>query len=322
MLLISTHRFKDVDLGELARVTLEARRESVLRRGDVDLEEIEKELAGYADDHWAAILARLKESGELRGWISLCARFTGMLFSGSWNPIVLPSEDEDEVARALIEEAKTYTRMIGRERLEFLLDKMTDEHRELRQKYHDWYLAQGLYLVCEEDSMVAYVEPTGLPPIRFPTGFKTVPLPEVSNEDIRDSVFETFLKSNIHLFLDVAPEQRVVTFDWWFDRSRHVDDEASLVLERRGRVAGFVLIRHEDGETQLGPFGVHPDFRGKGLGKALLAESFRVLAEKGVRSINVEVDSDNSRALKLYRMFGFQKLCTQAYYCWRTEQGC
>ncbi len=60
--------------------------------------------------------------------------------------------------------------------------------------------------------------------------------------------------------------------------------------------------------------GLRPDFQGKGWGKALLTQWLRGVYETGTRSVELDVDEENSRAVGLYEEFGFHHL--------RTEQVC
>jgi ribosomal protein S18 acetylase RimI-like enzyme len=51
---------------------------------------------------------------------------------------------------------------------------------------------------------------------------------------------------------------------------------------------------------------VHPDFRGKGIGQALLAAVEEHAREHGCGKVTLEVRSDNHRAMAAYRKAGFE----------------
>jgi GNAT superfamily N-acetyltransferase len=53
------------------------------------------------------------------------------------------------------------------------------------------------------------------------------------------------------------------------------------------------------------PVGTHPDFRGKGLGKAVMAEALRRMKAAGMRRAIVGFDPSNAAALALYTAMGF-----------------
>jgi len=107
--------------------------------------------------------------------------------------------------------------------------------------------------------------------------------------------------------------------------------QAFLVAEAGGSVVGYAMSRVEEtadpillglfddrgriirfpGETRrvghLISIAVLEEYRGQGIGKALLAETIRALREYySVESIYLEVRVSNERAIGLYRRFGFR----------------
>ena len=57
------------------------------------------------------------------------------------------------------------------------------------------------------------------------------------------------------------------------------------------------------------PVATHPDFQGKGLGKAVLAEGMRRMQAAGMQRAIVGFDPNNVAALALYTSMGFQASC-------------
>lgn len=53
---------------------------------------------------------------------------------------------------------------------------------------------------------------------------------------------------------------------------------------------------------------VHPAYRGKGVGSALLNRALSILASNGARSVKLEVRESNEDAQRLYERFGFDRL--------------
>ncbi|MEI3129723.1 MAG: GNAT family N-acetyltransferase [Oscillospiraceae bacterium] len=49
---------------------------------------------------------------------------------------------------------------------------------------------------------------------------------------------------------------------------------------------------------------------GRGIGSALMAQLIAFARENGFAQLELEVRSDNARAIRIYEKFGFQKLCT------------
>jgi enamine deaminase RidA (YjgF/YER057c/UK114 family)/ribosomal protein S18 acetylase RimI-like enzyme len=58
--------------------------------------------------------------------------------------------------------------------------------------------------------------------------------------------------------------------------------------------------------------GVHPDYRGQGLGRRLLAACIEKCQTKGITRIGLEARADNTRALRLYEQMGFQREAVKA----------
>lgn len=60
--------------------------------------------------------------------------------------------------------------------------------------------------------------------------------------------------------------------------------------------------------------GVDPDQRGKGVGKQVLLAGLRHLRSKGIRIVELTVDSENEAALALYRSVGFEVWSASLWY--------
>lgn len=118
--------------------------------------------------------------------------------------------------------------------------------------------------------------------------------------------------------------------------AEHHDPPTTTVEEKRNRMAepgylpdGDLVLVTDDGEivgigrnaietlddgtkrASVNSLAIRPEFRGKGLGRALLAESINALYAAGFTHIRLTADSDNSSgALQLYESAGF-KIDTQ-----------
>lgn len=88
-------------------------------------------------------------------------------------------------------------------------------------------------------------------------------------------------------------------------------DHADVVAVTAGRVVGHLSVAREEGAAtrhvaSLG-MAVARDWRGRGVGSALLAEAFRWARWAGVEKLALSVYPHNEAALALYRKFGFQQ---------------
>lgn len=80
-----------------------------------------------------------------------------------------------------------------------------------------------------------------------------------------------------------------------------------IVAETEQRLIGYVGAWMILDEGHITNVAVHPDFRKRGIGKAMLSVFLECSAEMGVGSHTLEVRPSNEAALNLYGQFGFQK---------------
>jgi ribosomal-protein-alanine N-acetyltransferase len=71
---------------------------------------------------------------------------------------------------------------------------------------------------------------------------------------------------------------------------------------------GFVLARATADEAEILTLAVHPDARGKGLGRALLQAAINKARALGALTMFLEVGADNPHAIALYTALGFAKV--------------
>lgn len=72
------------------------------------------------------------------------------------------------------------------------------------------------------------------------------------------------------------------------------------------RIIGMVVVWLVTDEAHIATIAVHPEYRGRGAGRKLLATCLRVTACKGAKHSTLEVRAGNVVAQSLYQNFGFQ----------------
>ena len=85
------------------------------------------------------------------------------------------------------------------------------------------------------------------------------------------------------------------------------------------RLRGFVLSRLAADEAEILTIAVDSAERGRGIGRALLAENLRQAANAGARAMFLEVDAENAPALALYRRHGFSEVGRRPGYYRRAD---
>ena len=112
-----------------------------------------------------------------------------------------------------------------------------------------------------------------------------------------------------------AFESENMTVDWrarTLRRPEYVPDLDLVAVGPDGRLAAFCVCWLDGGSLeprgQVEPMGVGPEWRGLGLGRALLCEGLRRLSLHVARRICVETDNYRNAALRLYESCGFRVL--------------
>lgn len=78
------------------------------------------------------------------------------------------------------------------------------------------------------------------------------------------------------------------------------------VAEQDGRVAAALVIWRVLDEAHIATIAVHPDFRQRGIGKALLQTGMQAAYDEGARIYHLEVRAGNLAAQKMYAGFGYE----------------
>ncbi|WP_461862938.1 ribosomal protein S18-alanine N-acetyltransferase [Thermococcus sp.] len=118
---------------------------------------------------------------------------------------------------------------------------------------------------------------------------KLFDLPEISRIEVK-SFKEKYPRGIFIVFLENNPD----TF---------------LVAEYNGKVIGYVMAYlRPDLEGHVMSIAVDPEYRGNGIGRALMVEVIERLIKKGAQYIGLEVRVSNEAAINLYEKLGFRKV--------------
>ena len=306
---IENLRIEDVDVDELVTFTIEAEKQldPPLRTGSTP-EEIEKFIREVSGLKYNFIIAR--ENDAIAGWAGLYAITESMVYLDSWHPLVLSGDSAEEVFRLIIDAAIEHTKAIGRDRLEVFLMRLTDDLRPTYDRVRPFYESAGMRQGGEWSQMwcdltkIEMVEP--IPP----EGFHLRPLIEVSNEEVWPCYNTTFLTGQDDRYLGQTEAQRRENFEDFFDRSKPIEEDASLLLYAGDQIIGFMKINlgyFKDGSGFINGVGIHPDFRRRGLARLLMTASMVRAAKNGMKNLILEVDIVNRQAIALYEQVGFVK---------------
>ena len=87
-----------------------------------------------------------------------------------------------------------------------------------------------------------------------------------------------------------------------------------LFVEHGARPVAYAWTFMSGATGWIGMTGVHPDFRGRGLGKAALAAGMTYLAENGAKTVRLEADDLNAAAKRIYFSAGFREAGSSLWY--------
>jgi ribosomal protein S18 acetylase RimI-like enzyme len=88
----------------------------------------------------------------------------------------------------------------------------------------------------------------------------------------------------------------------------------TYMIERNETVIGKIMISYSEHSAFISGFGILPDSRGNGYGKAALKEALRLINENNIYDVELDVDCKNDTALDLYKACGFEELSVMNYY--------
>jgi ribosomal-protein-alanine N-acetyltransferase len=81
-----------------------------------------------------------------------------------------------------------------------------------------------------------------------------------------------------------------------------------LIAKEGGEIVGYIGIWISFGEGEITNVAVSPDWRGKGIGSALLSEARKVSLAEGVEALVLEVRVSTHAAVRLYEKHGFRSV--------------
>lgn len=97
-------------------------------------------------------------------------------------------------------------------------------------------------------------------------------------------------------------------------------NEFAYMVELEGKVIGKINIEYSEDYAFICGFGILPDFRGKGYGKAALREALHLINEKNIYTVELDVECKNATALNLYKDCGFVEKSIMNYYKYKSEK--
>ncbi len=318
MIRVESKQLRPEDCKILARITSSAREKTPLESGK-SVEEISADIEKISSSDEVQILVARDDNGVILGWISFYVGIPPMAFIDGFMPIVDSKHEPEKTALFLIEAAKRDIVGRGYTRIEIEMRLQTDAHRALSKGFVDWYEQCDFQFAAEEAHMRSNLTSLSLPSLRPPRNCILRKLSEVSYEQLERAGFQTFEDSKDDLFHSESHAEQKVELKHFFDVSRAFIENASLILERDGKIVGFVITRMRDNEAEIGPIGLVPEVRGQGLANYLLGYALKNLRDNGLTNATLDMSVANLPARKLYKKYGFEDLYCKQFYFWAPD---
>ncbi|MCL1809102.1 MAG: ribosomal protein S18-alanine N-acetyltransferase [Clostridiales bacterium] len=120
-----------------------------------------------------------------------------------------------------------------------------------------------------------------------------------------------FRRAGISDVKPLADMDRICFSRPWSEQSFHEEIARNrlaryIVAELDGEMAGYAGVWVILDEGHITNVAVHPDFRRKGIAKALICSLVDLSVREGVRMFTLEVQESNKNAISLYKHTGFK----------------
>ncbi len=128
-------------------------------------------------------------------------------------------------------------------------------------------------------------------------------------------ILRPFVVADLPTILQI--EQASFPSPWkegFFLHELHNQYSRVLVAELEGQVVGHLWCWFVVDEVQILNVAVHPRYRRRGIGKALLRDILAEARQGGVRSVSLEVRRSNASAIALYEGFSFRRVTVRRRY--------
>jgi RimJ/RimL family protein N-acetyltransferase len=154
-----------------------------------------------------------------------------------------------------------------------------------------------------------YTLPTDVPrPVPLPDGFTVLPATDADPDRLRK--LDEDLRRDVPGTAEWRNEPGVFERETFQDPEFDAATYLVAVESGTGAYAGLVRvwIRRDGRAPRLGLIGVRPAHRQRGLARALVAQAFGVLRERGVPEVVAEADETNTASNALMASFGARRV--------------
>ena len=151
-----------------------------------------------------------------------------------------------------------------------------------------------------------------VPEVNLPSGFAVRSLVAGQDEEVLTELQNVAFGENWGFSPNTVEQIRVRV------ESNRGGPESIIFITEDGKPAAYNwTMFYPDDDSPSGVVamtGVHPDYRGRGIGRAVVTAGIAYLVERGASFVDLEVDADNTPARELYLNLGFRKVGRSVWY--------
>jgi len=141
----------------------------------------------------------------------------------------------------------------------------------------------------------------------FSDSIRSINLRKANNHDGKE-----IQRQNVKFFNDVEASDLGVSE--CLPEEEEILNDITYMVELKGEIIGKIKVEYSENAAFIYGFGIVPDFRGRGYGKAALKEALRLINEKNINEVELDVECKNNTALNLYKSCGFEEKSVMNYY--------
>ncbi len=151
-----------------------------------------------------------------------------------------------------------------------------------------------------------------VPEVNLPAGFSTRSFVMGQDEQVLTDLQNVAFEENWGFSPNTVEQIRV--------RVKHNSGgpECIIFITEDGNPAAYnwTMFFEDDRESGgvIAMTGVHPEYRGRGIGRAVVTAGIAHLVERGATFVDLEVESENAPARELYLKLGFRKVGRSVWY--------
>lgn len=130
--------------------------------------------------------------------------------------------------------------------------------------------------------------------------YQLIPAMLPDKKAIKDIAGSIFTDDRFHLDPHIPKERADLRFEMWIENSFHNADTVYKFIDTEGTIIGFFIVNEEKEFAEFRLAGLHPLYKGKGLGKMLYHHMYQILKEKKFKTIASVISLNNIQVLNVY----------------------